>query len=71
MVYLLISPTTRIKKERSASITKDTDTIRPSDRPLTPTAETLVLSIITEKIVKENGERFNRLYYKGRFIGKV
>ena len=75
---LIIRPPVTIQanpfKERSNSITKDTERLKDKcmERPRTPgTMELSPESHIVEKVKKENGEIFDRLYTKGRFIGKV
>ena len=64
---------TNLIKEQSY-LNKDTERLKDpnNERPRTPgTAEPPQESIVVEKIKNDKGETIDRLYTKGRFIGKV
>jgi hypothetical protein len=61
-------------KERSTSISKESEAIKEKtiERPRTPVIETSTEPhFLVEKTKKDNGEQFDRIYTRGRFIGKV
>ena len=61
-------------KERSNSISKENDAVKEKaiERPRTPVVEVSTEPhFLVEKIKKDNGEQFDRMYTRGRFIGKV